>query len=177
MMLQGWRWYGPNDPVIAGRYPSGRGDRYRHRAASGADRRGLDARGGRGAQGDDREHAARPLAADLVGGGMHSGAGRRQAARRQGDPLDRGVDREPGGGGAAGIKIICYNFMPVVDWTRTDLEWSCRTAPRALRFDRTASRLSTSTSRAAGRAARNIRRRVQARARKALRRDEPGRDR
>lgn len=25
--------------------------------------------------------------------------------------------------GKAGIQTICYNFMPVVDWTRTHLEW------------------------------------------------------
>ena len=36
---------------------------------------------------------------------------------------------------AAGIRIICYNFMPVVDWCRTDLEWVLPTGARAMRFD------------------------------------------
>ena len=35
----------------------------------------------------------------------------------------------------AGIKTICYNFMPVVDWTRTDLTWELPTTGKALRFD------------------------------------------
>ena len=35
----------------------------------------------------------------------------------------------------AGIKTICYNFMPVVDWTRTDLNWELPTTGQALRFD------------------------------------------
>jgi mannonate dehydratase len=35
----------------------------------------------------------------------------------------------------AGVKIICYNFMPVVDWTRTDLQWRLPTTGYALRFD------------------------------------------
>lgn len=34
-----------------------------------------------------------------------------------------------------GVKIICYNFMPVVDWCRTDLEWELPNGARALRFD------------------------------------------
>jgi mannonate dehydratase len=35
----------------------------------------------------------------------------------------------------AGLKIVCYNFMPVVDWTRTDLRWQLPSTGYALRFD------------------------------------------
>ncbi|MDP4744263.1 MAG: mannonate dehydratase [Porticoccaceae bacterium] len=34
-----------------------------------------------------------------------------------------------------GIKIICYNFMPVIDWTRTDLKFKLPSGAFALRFD------------------------------------------
>lgn len=34
-----------------------------------------------------------------------------------------------------GIKTICYNFMPVIDWTRTDLGYRLRSGVYALRFD------------------------------------------
>ena len=36
---------------------------------------------------------------------------------------------------AAGLKTICYNFMPVVDWTRTDLRYSTPNGGLGLRFD------------------------------------------
>ncbi|MDM9624901.1 mannonate dehydratase [Rhizobium sp. S152] len=36
---------------------------------------------------------------------------------------------------ACGIPIICYNFMPVVDWTRTELDYEIDTGATAMRFD------------------------------------------
>ena len=36
---------------------------------------------------------------------------------------------------AAGVKVVCYNFMPILDWTRTNLDWPLNSGATCMRFD------------------------------------------
>ena len=135
MMLQGWRWYGPNDPVsLDDVRQAGASDIVSalHQVPIGE---AWTRAGGRGAQERHRERPARPppLTWSVVESSRSPTTSSASAARRR-----RSIEAwiaSMEAVAAAGIKIICYNFMPVVDWCRTDLEWELPNGARAMRFD------------------------------------------
>src|SRR3954465_5150245 len=135
MMLQGWRWYGPNDPVslddirqagatdvVTALHQVPIGEAWMRAAVE--ERKNLI---------ENSQPGRSPLTWSVV----------------ESIPIPDDVKRLGGGAtrsieawiasleavAAAGIKIICYNFMPVVDWCRTDLEWELPNGARAMRFD------------------------------------------
>jgi len=134
-MLQGWRWYGPNDPVSL--------DDIRQAGATD-----IVTALHQIPIGEAWTRAAVEERKAIIENGP---PGRTQLTWSvvESIPVPDDVKRLGGGAtrsieawiasleavAAAGIKIICYNFMPVVDWCRTDLEWELPNGARALRFD------------------------------------------
>ncbi len=134
-MLQGWRWYGPNDPVSL--------DDIRQAGATD-----IVTALHQVPIGEAWTRAAVEERKAVIENGP---PGRTQLTWSVVESIPVPDDVKRFGGGAtrsieawiasleavasAGIKVICYNFMPVVDWCRTDLEWELPNGARALRFD------------------------------------------
>ena len=135
MMLQGWRWYGPDDPVslddirqagatdvVTALHQVPIGEAWTHAAVE--QRKRIIENGPPGRT---------PLTWSVV-----ESIPVPDDVKRLGGRATRSIEAwiaSMEAIAAAGIRIICYNFMPVVDWCRTDLEWELPSGARALRFD------------------------------------------
>lgn len=135
MMLQGWRWYGPDDPVslddvrqagasdiVSALHQVPIGEAWTRKAVE--ERKNFIENGQPGrSQLTWSVVESIPIPDDV---------------KRLGGKATKSIEAwiaSLEAVAASGIKIICYNFMPVVDWCRTDLEWELPNGARALRFD------------------------------------------
>ena len=122
-MRQGWRWFGPNDPVsLSDIGQAGATDIVTalHHKYEGQDW-SLDDVLERKAPARRQGSCGRYARASR----FHSHQDRRGgrgAGRRTWKTCLRSLGR-------AGVPLVCYNFMPVVDWTRTDLDHRLPMAP------------------------------------------------
>ena len=129
-MEQCWRWYGPDDPVTL--------DHVRQAAATGVVSALHNIYDGRAWPLADILERKRIIEATgltwsvvesiPVHNSIKIGSAERQRYADFYKDTIRSLAK-------AGIATICYNFMPVVDWTRTDLAFRLPTTGYALRFD------------------------------------------
>jgi mannonate dehydratase len=129
-MKQTWRWFGPDDPVTLAHV--------RQAGATGI----VSAlhHMNRGQAWTDDEMARRKAiieSAGLTWDVVESIAVPEVIKTRSGDYRQK-IDNHKASiraVGRAGIKVCCYNFMAITDWTRTDLDWPLANGGTALRFD------------------------------------------
>jgi mannonate dehydratase len=134
-MLEGWRWYGPDDPVslddvrqagaahiVTALHQVPIGEAWTRKAVE--ERKNII---------ENSQPGRSPLFWSVV-----ESIPIPDDVKRLGGAATRSIEAwiaSLDAVASAGIKIVCYNFMPVVDWCRTDLEWEMPNGARAMRFD------------------------------------------
>ncbi|MCQ8280060.1 mannonate dehydratase [Acetobacteraceae bacterium KSS8] len=129
-MLQTWRWFGPDDPVSLGDI--------RQAGVQGIVTALHQIYDGRAWSPDDiaqRQNLLRAAGYEwsvCESIPVHTAIKLGDGARRR--HIDAWKD-SLANLGRAGVPVVCYNFMPVVDWTRTNLRYPMPSGGLALRFD------------------------------------------
>ena len=129
-MLQTWRWFGPDDPVslenVAEAGASGIVSALHHRN-----------QGEVWSADEVLKRRAEIEAAGLVWSVVESIGVGEAIKTRSGDFRGK-IDNHKQSirnAARAGVKVFCYNFMAITDWTRTELNWPLPGGGTALRFD------------------------------------------
>ena len=129
-MLQTWRWFGPDDPVslenVAEAGASGIVSALHHRN-----------RGEVWSEDEVLKRRAEIERAGLVWSVVESiNVGEEIKTRSAGFRARIDNHKQSIRNAArAGVKVFCYNFMAITDWTRTELNWPLPGGGTALRFD------------------------------------------
>ncbi|MDR3535590.1 MAG: mannonate dehydratase [Acetobacteraceae bacterium] len=129
-MIETWRWFGPDDPVTL--------VNARQAGATGI----VTAlhhmnQGGVWTEDEVAKRRAEVEAAGLTWSVVESIGVGEEIKTRTGD-FQRKIDnykQSIRNVARAGVKTICYNFMVITDWTRTELAWKLPSGGYALRFD------------------------------------------